>query len=61
MNKEDPIQKLLKNANASTSHSDQMTLFNISVVIYDGNKEFVIGNAQIAIEDLIDMVDTYHS
>jgi hypothetical protein len=45
MNKEDPIQKLLKTANSSTSRTDQISLFNISVVIYDGHKEFVIGNA----------------
>lgn len=43
MNKEDPIQKLLKSSGSHTT--DQMSLFNISVVIYDGSKEFVIGNA----------------
>lgn len=39
MNKEESLQKLL------TQSSAQMPLFNISVVIYDGNKEYVIGNA----------------
>jgi len=30
-------------------------------VIYDNSKEFVIGNAQLPIEDLQDMVDNYYS
>ena len=58
MNKEDHIQKLLKSSNCS---SGQTSLFNISVVIYDQNKEFVIGNAQLPIEDLMDVVDNYQS
>jgi hypothetical protein len=54
MNKEDQIQKLLKD---STNLSDQ--LFNISLVIHENNKEFVIGNAQLPIEDLVDVIDIY--
>ena len=57
MNKEDPIQKLL-NTNQSNGSA---SLFNLSLVIYDNNKEFVIGNAQLPIEDLIDVVDNYQS
>jgi hypothetical protein len=57
MSKDDPIQRLLKASNGSAEGS----LFNISVVIYDGSKEFVIGNAQLPIEDLVDVVDNYHA
>jgi hypothetical protein len=35
-------------------------MINISLVIYDNHKEYVIGNAQLPIEDLVDMVDHYH-
>ena len=35
-------------------------MFNISLVISDNHKEYVIGNAQLPIEDLIDIVDHYH-
>lgn len=61
MNKEEPIQRLLKTANASSSQGEHTSLFNMSVVIYDNSKEFVIGNAQLPIEDLIDMVDHYNA
>jgi len=52
---------LLKTANTSTSRAEQTSLFNISVVIFDNRKEFVIGNAQLPIEDLIDVVDNYQA
>ena len=55
MNKEDPIQKLLNTSHGSAS------LFNLSLVIYDNNKEYVIGNAQLPIEDLLDLVENYQS
>ena len=34
-------------------------MFNISVVLYQNNQEFVIGNAQMPIEDLCDLVTDY--
>jgi hypothetical protein len=34
-------------------------MFNISVVMYQNNQEFVIGNAQMPIEDLCDLVTDY--
>ncbi|CDW78943.1 c2 domain-containing protein 3 [Stylonychia lemnae] len=54
INKEDSIQKHLKNL---TSSSDQ--LFNVTLALYEGNKEYVVGNAQLPIEDLIDQIDMY--
>jgi hypothetical protein len=41
MNKDDPIQKLLSSQGSAGSAS----MFNISLVIYDNHKEYVIGNA----------------
>ena len=31
-------------------------LFNLSLVIYDGGKEFVVGNSQLPMEDLVELV-----
>lgn len=59
MDKEDSIQSLLKQS--TTSLAGQTSLFNLSVVIYDSHREFVIGNAQLPIEDIVDVVDTYNS
>jgi hypothetical protein len=41
MNKDDPIQKLL----SSQGSAGNASMFNISLVIYDNHKEYVIGNA----------------
>lgn len=42
--------------------SQQTTqLFNISLALYQENREFVIGNAQLPLEDLIDLVDDYNN
>jgi hypothetical protein len=57
MNKEDKIQKLL----ASQTSTGTTSMFNISLVLYDNYKEFVIGNCQLPIEDLVDLVDSYNS
>lgn len=57
MDKEDSISNMLKSSNAILA--GQTSLFNISVVIYDSNKEFVIGNAQLPIEDILDIVNNY--
>jgi hypothetical protein len=36
-------------------------LFNVSVVLYDSvNREYVIGNAQLPVEDLTDTVQNYN-
>jgi hypothetical protein len=58
MNRDDPIQKLLHAQTSSSASSTSM--FNISLIIYDNHKEYVIGNAQLPIEDLVDIVDHYH-
>ena len=42
-----------------TNHLSQGSLFNISVVVYADQREFVIGNAQMPIEDLCDLVEDY--
>lgn len=42
--------------------SQQTTqLFNISLALYQENREFVIGNAQLPLEDLIDLVNDYNN
>jgi hypothetical protein len=61
MNKEDTMQKLLLHSSSSSATSDKASLFNISLVIFDNNQEYVIGNAQLPIEDLVDVVESYHS
>jgi hypothetical protein len=36
-------------------------LFNVSIVLYDSaNREYVIGNAQLPVEDLTDTVNNYN-
>jgi hypothetical protein len=49
LHKNEPIQKVL---NGHMQNSDQQA-FNISIVIFENGKEFVIGNAQLPIEDII--------
>ena len=51
LNRADTIKKHLTRGNAQ--------FFNLSVVLYQNQQEFVIGNAQLPIEDLCDMVTDY--
>lgn len=42
--------------------SQQTTqLFNISVALYQDNREFIIGNAQLPLEDLIELVNDFNN
>lgn len=52
LNKEEKIEKMLQTINKN--EEDQS--FNLSIVLYDDRKEFVIGNASLPIEDLVDAV-----
>lgn len=57
MPKEDSIEQLLTGSRALASTNAQSTnLFNLSLVLYQDNHEFVIGNAQLPMEDLADLV-----
>jgi len=51
LNRNDSIKNHL------TKGANQM--FNISVLLYQNQQEFVIGNAQMPIEDLCDLVTDY--
>lgn len=41
------------------NHLTKGSLFNISLVVFQDQKEFVIGNAQMPIEDILDLVEDY--
>jgi hypothetical protein len=34
-------------------------MYNIALVVYQDQKEFILGNAQMPIEDLLDLVKDY--
>jgi len=34
-------------------------MFNLSVVVYEDSKEFVVGNAQLPIEDIVELISGY--
>ncbi len=54
LKKEDKIQKLFQ-----SQINDKEQWLNISVVIHSEGREFVIGNAHLPIEEIIDVVDNY--
>jgi len=57
MPKSDKISDLLcTNKQLATTNAQSTNLFNISVALYQDNREFVIGNAQLPMEDLADLV-----
>ena len=57
MPKEDQISDLLQtNKQLATSNAQSTNLFNLSVALYQDNREFIIGNAQLPMEDLADLV-----
>lgn len=57
MPKEDKIEDLLNtNKQLATSNAQSTNLFNMSVVFYQEGREFVIGNAQLPIEDITDLI-----
>ena len=57
MPKEDKISDLLQtNKQLATSNAQSTNLFNLSVALYQDNREFIIGNAQLPMEDLADLV-----
>ena len=60
MPKEDSIQGMLcPGAQPETANSQSSQLFNVSVALYQDSREFVIGNAQLPLEDLNDLVKDY--
>lgn len=57
MPKEDRIEALLStNKQLATTNAQSTNLFNISVALYQEGREFVIGNAQLPMEDLVDLI-----
>ena len=57
MPKTDHITDLLcTGKQLATTNAQSTNLFNISVALYQDNREFVIGNAQLPMEDLADLV-----
>jgi hypothetical protein len=62
MPKEDSIQAMLcPGAQPETANSQSTQLFNVSVALYQDSREFVIGNAQLPLEDLNDLVKDYNA
>ena len=45
----------------NSQHARREELFNISIALYQDNREFIVGNAHLPIEDLIDTIEQYQS
>lgn len=43
----------------NSQHARREELFNISIALYQDNREFIVGNAHLPIEDLIDTIEQY--
>ena len=57
MPKDDKIEDLLcAGKQLATTNAQSTNLFNLSVALYQDSREFVIGNAQLPMEDLADLV-----
>lgn len=54
LDKDQKIQSLLKNQ--INKHDSS---FNIQIVMYDDRNEYVVGNAQLPIDDIIDLVENH--
>ena len=51
----------MKNGLNQNNNSGSEGLFNVSLVLYDAsNREYVIGNAQLPVEDLTDAIQNYN-
>ena len=60
MPKEDKIEAIMcTNKQLATSNAQSTNLFNLSLALYQEGREFVIGNAQLPMEDLADLVKDY--
>jgi len=61
MPKEDTIEYLLQGhrQHVASTNNQSSNLFNMSVVLYQDSREYVIGNAQLPMEDLSDLVKDY--
>ena len=56
--KEDNIEDLLVNKQGGGGGA-QDNMFSLSLVLYDEGREFVIGNAHLPIEDIVDLIENY--
>jgi len=52
---------MMKTGSNNNQNSGSEGLFNVSLVLYDAsNREYVIGNAQLPVEDLTDAIANYN-
>lgn len=61
LSKEDSIQTLLGGHQKMMTSQQSTQLFNISLALYQEGREFVIGNAQLPLEDISDLVNDFNN